>query len=170
MQNAAAIKNAAYTMQSKGGIYIVDKPGAPQSSVYIGQAGIERGNPDWLASSCRKGVRCDVLLVSGHFAGTEFYASRPDLKEESLPVDVLERAACSGSCPGLFENLKEVYLFGCDTLNSTPVRVAVPEMVVALQREGGFGEARARGRGGLSGRGPHHPRPAGSVPLSRSRH
>src|SRR5688572_32021944 len=37
---------------------------------------VERGNPDWLATSCRKGVRCDVLLVSGHFAGTEFYASR----------------------------------------------------------------------------------------------
>lgn len=105
---------------------------------------VERGNPDWLASSCRKGVRCDVLLVSGHFAGTEFYASRPDLKEETLPVDVLERAACSGSCPGLFENLKEVYLFGCDTLNSTPVRVAVPEMVVALQREGATPEAATR--------------------------
>ena len=64
-------------------------------------------NPDWLAASCRKGVRCEVLLVSGHFAGTEFYASRPDLKSETLPVDVLECAACSDSCPGLFEDLKD---------------------------------------------------------------
>ena len=105
---------------------------------------VERGNPDWLATSCRKGVRCDVLLVSGHFAGTEFYASRPDLKVETLPVDVLERAACSESCPGLFERLKEVYLFGCDTLNPTPVRVSTPEMVLALQREGATPEAAVR--------------------------
>ena len=105
---------------------------------------MERGNPDWLAASCRKGVRCDVLLVSGHFAGTEFYASRPDEKIETLPVDVLERAACSESCPGLFERLKEVYLFGCDTLNPTPVRVSTPEMVLALQREGATPEAAAR--------------------------
>src|SRR5687767_12014966 len=97
---------------------------------------VERGNPDWLATSCRKGVRCDVLLVSGHFAGTEFYASRADIGVETLPVDVLERAACSDTCPGLFEDLKEVYLFGCDTLNPAPVRVATPEVVRALLREG----------------------------------
>src|SRR5688572_8447175 len=105
---------------------------------------VERGNPDWLATSCSRQVSCDVLLVSGHFAGTEFYASRPDLKEETLPVDVLERAACSDSCPGLFERLKEVYLFGCDTLNPTPVRVTTPEMVLALQREGAAPEAAVR--------------------------
>ncbi len=75
---------------------------------------VERGNPDWLAASCRRGVRCDVLLVSGHFAGTEFYSSRHNV-DETLPVDVIERAACSESCPGLFDQLKEVYLFGCDT-------------------------------------------------------
>ena len=103
---------------------------------------VERGNPDWLGASCRKGVRCDVLVVSGHFAGTEFYASRPQDREETLPVDVLERAACSGSCPGLFENLKEVYLFGCDTLNATPKRVTTPEMARSLVRDGmGAGEA-----------------------------
>lgn len=96
---------------------------------------VERGNPDWLAASCRKGVQCDVLLVSGHFAGTEFYSSRLQ-NNETLPVDVLERAACSDSCPGLFASLKEVYLFGCDTLNPTPVRVATPEMARSLVRDG----------------------------------
>ncbi|MFL5520351.1 MAG: hypothetical protein ACJ8B6_05410 [Gemmatimonadales bacterium] len=104
---------------------------------------VERGNPDWLGASCRKGVRCDVLLVSGHFAGTEFYSSRLQ-NDETLPVDVLERAACSDSCPGLFENLKEVYLFGCDTLNPTPVRVATPEVARTLVREG-LGAAEASG-------------------------
>jgi hypothetical protein len=102
---------------------------------------VEHGNPDWLGASCRKGVQCDVLLVSGHFAGTEFYSSRLQ-NNETLPVDVLERAACSESCPGLFGNLQEVYLFGCDTLNPTPVRVATPEMARSLVRDGaGAGDA-----------------------------
>jgi hypothetical protein len=30
---------------------------------------VERGRPDWLASACRKGVRCDALVISGHFDG-----------------------------------------------------------------------------------------------------
>ena len=38
---------------------------------------VEHGRPDWLASACRKGVRCDVLLISGHFdGGDEFYSDR----------------------------------------------------------------------------------------------
>ena len=36
---------------------------------------------------------------------------------EFLPVDEMERVSCSDSCPGLFSQLKEVYLFGCNTLN-----------------------------------------------------
>jgi hypothetical protein len=59
---------------------------------------VERGRPDWLASACQKQVRCDVLIVSGHFAGNEFYSSKFDI-DESLPVDEMERAACSASCP-----------------------------------------------------------------------
>jgi hypothetical protein len=104
---------------------------------------VERGEPDWLGASCRKGVRCDVLLVSGHFAGTEFYSSRADARE-TLPVDALERASCSDSCPGLFSQLKEVYLFGCDTLNPTPVRSATPEVAMSLVREGATPEVARR--------------------------
>ena len=79
---------------------------------------VERGRPDWLASACRKDVRCDVLLISGHFDdGTEFYSDRLDVRE-SLPVEEMQRASCSDSCPGLFSQLKEVYLFGCNTLQA----------------------------------------------------
>jgi hypothetical protein len=63
---------------------------------------VERGRPDWLASACSKGVRCDLLLISGHFDdGTEFYSDRLDARE-SLPVEEMERTSCSDSCPGLF--------------------------------------------------------------------
>jgi hypothetical protein len=78
---------------------------------------VEKGRADWLQSSCQKGVQCDVLVVSGHFnAGDVFYSDRLE-NDEHLQVDELERASCSNSCPGLFARLKEVYLFGCESLN-----------------------------------------------------
>ncbi len=97
---------------------------------------VERGRPDWLASACRKGIRCDVLLISGHFDdGTEFYSDRLGARE-SLPTDELERVSCSDSCPGLFSQLKEVYLFGCNTLQAQPVRSASAEIARSLIRSG----------------------------------
>jgi hypothetical protein len=78
---------------------------------------VEKGRPDWLRSSCRKQVQCDVLVISGHFnAGDTFYSDQID-RNEYLSVDELERASCSASCPSLFSHLKEVYLFGCESLN-----------------------------------------------------
>jgi hypothetical protein len=78
---------------------------------------VEKGRPDWMRASCQKQVQCDVLVVSGHFnAGDTFYSDRLD-NDEFLEIDELERASCSASCPGLFSRLKEVYLFGCESLN-----------------------------------------------------
>src|SRR5512132_400229 len=38
---------------------------------------VERGRPDWLASACQNGIRCDLLVISGHFDGsTEFYSDQ----------------------------------------------------------------------------------------------
>lgn len=97
---------------------------------------VERGRPDWLESACRRGVRCDVLLISGHFDdGTQFYSDRLDARE-FLPVDELERVSCSESCPGLFSQLKEVYLFGCNTLNPQGLRSTTAEVVRSLVRAG----------------------------------
>src|SRR6202171_172856 len=97
---------------------------------------VESGRPDWLESACRKGVRCDVLLISGHFdGGTEFYSDRLDAREY-LPVDEMERVSCSDSCPGLFSQLKEVYLFGCNTLNAEAMRSASAEIARSLVRSG----------------------------------
>ena len=118
---------------------------------------VESGRPDWLASACRKGVQCDVLVISGHFAGTNFFSE--DIgTHEFLPVDEMERVACSDSCPGLFSRLKEVYLFGCNTLNPeagdpgatpmTPLAEMRQAPPVAWSRNGGgtdvLKDARAR--------------------------
>jgi len=97
---------------------------------------VERGRPDWLASACRKNIRCDVLLISGHFDdGTEFYSDRLGVRE-SLPTDEMERVSCSDSCPGLFSQLKEVYLFGCNTLEAQPLRRPSGEIGRSLIRSG----------------------------------
>jgi len=78
---------------------------------------VEKGRTDWLASSCHKGIQCDVLVVSGHFNAGETFYSDNIKNDEYLKMDELERASCSESCPGLFSHLKEVYLFGCESLN-----------------------------------------------------
>jgi hypothetical protein len=97
---------------------------------------VERDRPDWLASACRAGVTCDVLIVSGHFDGSnEFFSDRLEVRE-FLPVDELERVSCSDSCTGLFSRLKEVYLFGCNTLNPLPLASSSAEIVRSLVREG----------------------------------
>ena len=97
---------------------------------------VERGRPDWLASACRKKVQCDVLLISGHFDdGSEFYSDRLD-SHDHLPVAEMERASCTDGCSGLFSRLKEVYLFGCNTLNADPLRYASGEAVRSLVRAG----------------------------------
>ncbi len=97
---------------------------------------VERGRPNWLESACRANVRCDVLIISGHFdGGTEFYSDRLDAREY-LPVEEMERASCSESCPGMFSQLKEVYLFGCNTLNAEAMRSASPEIGRSLVHSG----------------------------------
>jgi hypothetical protein len=96
---------------------------------------VERGRPDWLASACRQQVRCDVLIISGHFNGSEFFSEHLD-SNEFLPVAEMERASCSNSCPGLFSQLKEVYMFGCNTLNAEAGISASAEIARTLIRGG----------------------------------
>ncbi|MEN9396228.1 MAG: hypothetical protein RLZ81_758 [Pseudomonadota bacterium] len=97
---------------------------------------VQHGQPDWLESARRRGVSCDALIISGHFDdGTEFYTDRHD-DREFLTVHEMQRASCSASGDGLFSRLKEVYLFGCNTLKSEPRHVAGQEILRSLVRSG----------------------------------
>ena len=97
---------------------------------------VQRGQPDWLETARRRGVRCDALIISGHFDdGSEFYTDRFD-DREFLTMHELQGAACSGAGNGLFAQLKEVYLFGCNTLKSEVRHVASAEIVRSLLRAG----------------------------------
>src|SRR4029434_10867828 len=72
----------------------------------------------------------------GHYdGGNEFFADRLDVREY-LPVAEMERVSCSGSCPGLFSQLKEVYLFGCNSLNAEANMNASAEIGRSLVRSG----------------------------------
>ena len=103
---------------------------------------VEHGRADWLSSACRAGVQCDMLIISGHYdGGNEFFSEHVEASE-FLPVAELERVSCSGSCPGLFSRLKEVYLFGCNTLNPEAQR-SVSANAVATLVEGGLPKAEA---------------------------
>jgi hypothetical protein len=109
---------------------------------------VEPGNSDWLASACQRGIQCDVLIISGHFGGalvaaTEFYPAEPGVTA-FLPVELMERASCSESCPGLFAHLKEVYLFGCETLSPSASQATADEIVRTLVRAGSAPQEAAR--------------------------
>jgi hypothetical protein len=105
---------------------------------------VERNRKDWLASSCEAKVSCDVLVISGHHGeGNVFFSDSLD-KSEFLPIEELERVSCSGSCPSLFANLKEVYLFGCNTMNTQAQHTISSEVARSYAREGRSADEAAR--------------------------
>ena len=110
---------------------------------------VERGRPDWLESARRKGIRCDILVISGHYdggdyaGGNEFFSEHVESREY-LPVDEMERVACSDPDDGLFAHLKAVYLFGCNTLNPVALRSAPEEIARTLVQSGHAPDEAAR--------------------------
>lgn len=69
-------------------------------------------NVHWFTDACNKGYQCDILVISGHFGGLFFGENHYYI----LPVDIMEKQSCSNSCSGVLSGLKEVFLFGCNTL------------------------------------------------------
>jgi hypothetical protein len=108
---------------------------------------VEHNRPDWLGAACQAKVACDVLVISGHHGegseGNVFFSESLE-HGEHLPIEELERVSCSDSCPSLFAHLKEVYLFGCNTLNPQPQHTISSEIVRSLTREGKSAENAAR--------------------------
>ena len=97
---------------------------------------VERGRPDWLATARRQNIKCDVLVISGHYDGGNAFFSDQIEAREHLPVAELERASCSEPDRGIFAELKEVYLFGCNTLDPSSMRSTSGEIERSLLRSG----------------------------------
>lgn len=86
--------------------------------------------PTWLEQACKKGIKCDSLVISGHFAGSFFGGSG-----YSLSMEQLERAACRSECAGIVERPKEVFLFGCNTLAGKERDVRTPRSYLEALHE-----------------------------------
>ena len=65
----------------------------------------------WFDEACEKDYRCDILVISGHFGGTFFGKSG-----YSLPTELMEEKSCQSQCRGILSGVKEIFLFGCNTL------------------------------------------------------
>jgi hypothetical protein len=87
----------------------------------------------WMENACHKGIKCDILVMSGHFAGTFFGST--DLR---LPAETLEKMSCDPGCDGILKNPKEVFLFGCNTLAGKAVDSRTPEQYRQVLMEDGF--------------------------------
>lgn len=73
----------------------------------------EEDGDDWFDMACKSGLRCDQLVISGHFGGSFFGDSKKELSMEQL-----ESKGCSRTCDGILAQPYEVFLFGCNTLAS----------------------------------------------------
>lgn len=86
----------------------------------------------WLQRACQAQVKCDILVLSGHFAEafigeSGFEVSAQDLRE----------SACAEGCHEFFASVKEVYLFGCNTLASKkPDARSIDQYVKILTEDG----------------------------------
>ena len=87
----------------------------------------------WLSKACEKKINCDVLLISGHFAGSFFGSSRI-----RLPFEDLEIHSCKSECDGIFKRPKEVFLFGCNTLAGKGKDTRTPEQYRQRLLDEGF--------------------------------
>ncbi|MCY4320921.1 MAG: hypothetical protein OXC37_00730 [Bdellovibrionaceae bacterium] len=67
----------------------------------------------WFDKACEKNYQCDILVISGHFGGTFFGKSG-----YSLPTELMEEKSCKNTCGGILSGVKEIFLFGCNTLAS----------------------------------------------------
>ena len=70
-------------------------------------------NPLWLKEACQSQVKCDIVLISGHFGGLFFGEG----KSSTLSLQDLISQREGRSCGNILD-AKAVYLMGCNTLAS----------------------------------------------------
>ncbi|MEK2645827.1 hypothetical protein [Bdellovibrio sp. BCCA] len=91
---------------------------------------------DWFDNACKSGVKCDSLIISGHFGGT-FFGEDTSL---TLSLKTLEKKACSRTCEGILSQPKEVYLFGCNTLADKKADRRTPAEYRRILQDDGIAE------------------------------
>lgn len=98
----------------------------------------DSGKSAWLRKACQQKIKCDVLVISGHFGGSFFGSSGLDLSMETL-----EELSCDKGCDGILQNPKEVFLMGCNTLAGKKQDHRSPEEYRRVLRQDGFSAEQA---------------------------
>lgn len=86
----------------------------------------------WLERSCQAKLRCDVLVFSGHFADSF-------IGEAGFEVSMheLKKYRSQEKCGDFFNSIKEVYLFGCNTMaTKKPDHRSINEYIHVLVEDG----------------------------------
>lgn len=99
------------------------------------------GGKDWFKKSCESGIKCDQLVISGHFAG-DFFSEDED-SDKKLTLKEMEEASCNKSCDGILKNPLEVFLFGCNTLSNKNEDSRTPAQYLQVLLRDGIPLARA---------------------------
>lgn len=95
------------------------------------------GSPYWLRDAGIAKIKCDILVISGHFGG-QFFGTRG-----SVSLEELENHSCDAANSGIFHAPKEVFLFGCNTLAGKSQDRRTPEEYRRVLIEDDFSEAQA---------------------------
>lgn len=96
---------------------------------------LEGSSADWFEKACASGVKCDVLMISGHFGGSFFGENEKNL---TLSSNEMEKQSCKKTCDGIMKNPKEVFLFGCNTLAGKTTDSRTPEQYLQVLLQDGI--------------------------------
>lgn len=123
------------TLNSSDEIEVTRKYLGEKNFNYIELVDTEDGN--WFQRACQSKVKCDILVISGHFGGTFFGPNG------RLSLQKLESAKCSDECDGILRHPKEVFLYGCNTLAGKARDTRTPEQYRAVLLQDGFSSQEA---------------------------
>lgn len=96
---------------------------------------------NWFQAACRSGIRCDIVVISGHFS--DRFSGTHNGMQRSLKLDDMERAGCQNSCEGILDHPYEVFLLGCNTLATKAPDSRTPDDYLAHLLKDGVPQSRA---------------------------
>jgi hypothetical protein len=99
------------------------------------------GGADWFQKACRSGIKCDQVLISGHF--TDRFGGTTAGVKRILKLDDLEKAGCQNTCEGILDHPYEVFLLGCNTLATKAPDNRTPDVYLSHLLEEGMTRKRA---------------------------
>lgn len=112
-QGMALSRVCSVTLNSSNEINLFKKYFPKDQFEFVELTGFESESGDWLKGACDAQIQCDVLVMSGHYAGT-FYGNRGF----EVSLESLKKKSCEKTCSGIFRQPQEVFLFGCNTLST----------------------------------------------------